>query len=84
MSLTYGTLRYHLHRQLLLAARVGAQIGIVSDQVVALATGQPVTFGKEQLGSFFPGGQTQHPSLPVDYDVAESWLLTGDDALTPA
>jgi hypothetical protein len=64
--------------------RMGAQIGIVSDQVVALRDGRPVTFGKEQLRSFFPGGQGQHPSLPPDLGVAEAWTLAGDDTLTPA
>jgi hypothetical protein len=52
MRLTYGTLRYHLHRQLLLAAQVGAQIGIVSDQVVALRDGLPVQVTSAQLRMF--------------------------------
>jgi hypothetical protein len=66
--LRYGTLRHHLYK-----LTHGAD----------LRAGKPVVLTSEQLRSHFPGGQTQHPSLPADYGVAVSWLLTGDDTLTP-
>lgn len=81
MALTYGTLRYHLHRKLYLAAVAGAQLGIVSEQVVKLGAGSPVTFTAAQLASLFPDGQVQHPSLPADYG-SGTWTLTGSDTLT--
>jgi hypothetical protein len=78
MAVTYGTLRYHVLRQLALAANVGAQIGIVSDPVVALGDGLPVTLTREQLQMF------GHPSIPANVADHATWTLTGDDTLTPA
>lgn len=82
MTLVFGTLRYHLHSLLILPATVGAELGIVSDQVVALAAGRPVTFPSGQLASLFPGGASQHPALPVGYGASAFWTLT-DDTLAP-
>jgi hypothetical protein len=65
--LAYGTLRYHLFK--LLHGR-------------ALLDGRPVVLTREQLMAAFPRGAEQHPSLPASYD-AESYLLIGDDTLTP-
>jgi hypothetical protein len=65
--LVCGSLRYHLYK--LLHGR-------------ALREGKTVVLTREQLRGAFPGGQAQHPGLPVSYD-AESYLLTGDDDLTP-
>jgi hypothetical protein len=62
-----GSLRAHLYR-----LTHGAD----------LAAGGPVVLPRELLASHFPGGQAQHPSLPVSYD-AESYRLTGDDTLDP-
>jgi hypothetical protein len=67
--LTYGTLRHHLHKLTHHAGLLG---------------GGPVTFTAEELRSHFPGGRAQHPGLPEDYGVAEVWILTGDNDLTPA
>jgi hypothetical protein len=64
-------------------ARVGAELGIVSEQVQKLARGQAVTFTAEQLASFFPLGVEQHPSLPAAY-TADAYVLTGDNTLTAA
>jgi len=77
------SLRASLYSQLDLPARVGAQIGVVSEQWVALREGRDVTFRTAQLRSFYPRG-TEHPSLPPDLDAAEAWVLTGDDELRPA
>jgi hypothetical protein len=65
--LTYGTLRYHLHKL---------------THAAALLAGGPVTFTAEELRSHFPSGVAHHPSLPVSYD-AEAYVLTGDDTLSP-
>jgi hypothetical protein len=65
--LSYSSLRAHLHRLTHHAGLLG---------------GGPVTFTAEELRSHFPGGQAQHPSLPVSYD-ADSYRLTGDDTLDP-
>jgi hypothetical protein len=66
--LKYGSLRYHLFK--LTHGR-------------ALREGKPVLLTSEQLRSAFPGGEAQHPRLPVDYGAAESWVLVGDDDLRP-
>jgi hypothetical protein len=66
--LTPGSLRAHLY---------------ALTHASALLTPGPVTFSRETLESHFPRGQEQHPSLPVTYD-AESYVLTGDDDLSPA
>ena len=67
MPLRYGTLRYHLAK--LLHGR-------------ALQGGAPVILTREELAGAFPGGSSQHPSLPDEYE-AEAYRLTGDDELTP-
>jgi hypothetical protein len=75
------SLRATLYNALILPARVGAQIGIVSDQVVALAKGQDVVFPTAQLRSFFPRGD-EHPALPPSLDAADAWVLSDDNTLT--
>jgi hypothetical protein len=77
------SLRASLAKKLSLAANVGAQIGVVSDQYRALVRGADVTFPAIQLQAFFPGGG-EHPALPADLGSASSWVLTGDNTLTPA
>lgn len=47
-----------------------------------LLAGGPVVLSRELLESHFPRAAEQHPALPASYD-AESYLLTGDDTLTP-
>jgi hypothetical protein len=76
------SLRGDLFARLNLAACVGGQIGVVSDQYAALSRGQAVTFTTEQLRSFYPLG-TEHPSLPANLDAAAAWTLAGDDDLSP-
>ena len=78
MSLTYGTLRYHMARQLRLASQVGAQLFTEGEsQYEALARGAAVVLTREQLQMF------SHPSIPASLD-HEAYTLTGDDTLTPA
>jgi hypothetical protein len=76
------SLRADLYTKLDLPARVGGQIGIVSSQYEGLASGRDVTFTTAQLVSFYPLG-TEHSSLPPALGVAESWVLSGDDTLSP-
>jgi hypothetical protein len=76
-----ASVRASLYNALILPARMGAQIGVVSDQVAALARGESVTFPTEQLVSFFPRGD-EHPSLPPDLGVADAWVLSDDNTLT--
>jgi hypothetical protein len=77
------SLRASLYKKLDLAASVGVQVGMLSAQSVALARGQDVTFTTSQLRSFYPRGD-EHHALPPDLGVAEAWVLTDDDVLTPA
>jgi hypothetical protein len=65
-----------MHRLLLLPAQVGAELGIVSTQVVALHRGADVALHRDQLAMF------GHPDKP-DLAGSEWWLLTGDNTLTP-
>jgi hypothetical protein len=71
------SIRVHMHRQLLLPARVGAQLGVVSEQVLALHRGDPVTLHRDQLNMF-----GAHPDEP-DLGASEWWQLTGDNELVP-
>jgi hypothetical protein len=73
---TVDSIRTHTLRLLLLPAQVGAQIGIVSSQVVALRSGADVVLHRDQLAMF------GHPDKP-DLGGSEWWLLTGDSTLTP-
>ena len=75
------SLRASLYAKFNLTARMGAQVGIVSDQYAGLKAGAAVTLTTEQLVSFYPLG-TEHPSLPAALAVADAWTLTGDDTLT--
>lgn len=72
-----ASIRTHMHRQLLLPARVGAQIGVVSDQVIALRDGADVVLQRDQLEAF-----GDHPDKP-DLAGSDWWLLSGDSTLTP-
>jgi hypothetical protein len=74
---TPDSIRTSIHRLLLLPAQVGAELGIVSDQVVALHRGDDVALHRDQLNMF-----GAHPDKP-DLAASEWWLLTGDNTLTP-
>jgi hypothetical protein len=64
--------------QLHLPASVGVQIGIVPDQWTVLVRGQDVVLTREQLSLF------GHPSMPANLNDHASWVLSGENALTPA
>jgi hypothetical protein len=74
---TVDSIRTHTLRLLLLPAQVGAQIGTVSSQVVALRSGADVVLSRAQLESF-----GAHPDKP-DLAGSDWWLLSGDSTLTP-
>jgi hypothetical protein len=77
------SLRASLYKKLSLAAGVGREHGVQDSQLSALHHGRDVTFSTEQLRSFFPRGN-EHPALPPDLGMADAWLLTDDDHLSPA
>jgi hypothetical protein len=71
-------IRHCLILQLDLAARVGAQLPVVSDQYVKLRAGQPVVVTREQLSSF------GHSLMPANLPAHAQWILTNDNTLSPA
>jgi hypothetical protein len=77
------SMRASLYKKLDLAASMGLDNGIVDAQHAALAAGRPVPFTTAQLRSFYPRGD-EHHALPPDLCVAEAWVLTDDDVLSPA
>jgi hypothetical protein len=77
------SLRASLYKKLDLAASVGLANGIVDAQHAALAAGRAVPFTTAQLRSLYPRGD-EHHALPPDLDLAEAWVLTDDDVLTPS
>ena len=73
-----ASLRQHFIMEMSLAAEVGEQIGIISDQFRALVHGGVVIFSRDQLQSF---GLKNHPDLPEDLSTHAHWALTGESNL---
>lgn len=71
------TIREAVRCLIRLPAEVGAEIGIVSEQYVALVRGRDVVLTREQLSGIV------HPNLPADLDAHAQWTLSGDSTLTP-
>lgn len=74
-----ASIRELLAAQLSLAASVGSQLGIVSEQYRKLRAGQPVELSAAQLRGFV--AECDRPGC--DLDAHDRWLLVGANELQP-
>jgi len=79
-ALTWGSRRWHLASLMRVVADQGYRsTGIVNATYAALVTGADVGLTADQLRGFLPESK-----WPADLDAHDAWVLSGDDALTPA
>jgi len=79
-TLTWGSRRWSIAKAMRVVADQGYRsLGAVNATYVALVTGKDTTLTREQVKGFLPDSQ-----WPADVDAHASFVLSGDDTLTPA